>query len=83
MDKNIWTVIASDEAVTFRVIEPLDRAFHHSTAMHFLFVPQPVSQIPERTTPTFIFSSRHQLRRFFLLFFVQLSADSLDGEGSA
>src|ERR1700730_6194567 len=79
MDKDIWTVIAPDEAVAFRVIEPLDRAFHHSTAIHFMLVPQPVSQIPERTTPTCIFSSRRQLRRFFLLLFVQLS-DSLDAK---
>ena len=60
-----------------------DALGHHSTPIYFMFVPQLVSQIPERTTPTCIFSSRRQLRRFFLLLFVQLSADSLDGEVSA
>jgi hypothetical protein len=28
VDKYIWTVIAPDEAVAFRIIEPLDCAFH-------------------------------------------------------
>src|SRR5258708_26528980 len=31
VDKYIWTVIAPDEAVAFRVMEPFDCAFHHST----------------------------------------------------
>jgi hypothetical protein len=31
VDKYIWPAIGPDEAVTFCVIEPLDRAFHHST----------------------------------------------------
>ena len=28
VDKYVWTVLAPDEAVTFRVIEPLDCAVH-------------------------------------------------------
>lgn len=28
MDKNIWTVIASDESESFRIIEPFDSALH-------------------------------------------------------
>jgi hypothetical protein len=28
MDKHIRTSIAPDEAITFRIVEPLDRAFH-------------------------------------------------------
>jgi hypothetical protein len=63
VDKYIWTVIAADEAVAFRVIEPLDRAFHHSTAIHFMFVPNLFHKFP---------NARRQLASF------QAVANSVD-----
>jgi hypothetical protein len=32
VDKYIWTIVASDESITFRVIEKLDRAFDFPAA---------------------------------------------------
>src|SRR5712664_1857143 len=64
MAEHVRAILAPDEAVPFGVAERHDRAFHHSTGIHFMSVLRLVSQIPAPQTA--VHHKQRQLASFSL-----------------